>query len=149
MKEVKGDLWDFHKQGHWICITTNGTVRKDGCLVMGRGCALEAALKWPSLSKNLGDLVKINGNIPFILSGIRLITFPVKHEWHERGGYWLISQSAERVKRMLEENPGITELYIPRPGCGNGKLEWNTVKPELEKIFTDDRFIIISFPGED
>jgi len=149
MKEVKGDLWDFHKQGHWICITTNATIRKDGCLVMGRGCALEAALKWPYLSRHLGDFIKGYGNFPILLGEERIITFPVKHTWWEKAFIGLISQSAERVKKLVQAVPRVTKLYIPRPGCGNGKLEWSTVKPVLEKIFTDDRFIIVSFPGED
>lgn len=147
MKEVKGDLWKFHEADKWVCITTNGTVRKDGRLVMGRGCALEAALKFPDLSKYLGSLVKGFGNIPLVLEKQTIITFPVKYHWHEKANLNLIIQSAHMVKKIVDMME-LKELHIPRPGCGNGKLDWSVVKPELKKIFTDDRFIIVSFKGE-
>lgn len=36
-------------------------------------------------------------------------------------------------------------VYLPRPGCKNGGLDYNSqVKPILEKHLTDDRFRIIS-----
>lgn len=37
MKEAVGNLWDFHEQGKWIVITTNGSVNMAGYAVMGRG----------------------------------------------------------------------------------------------------------------
>jgi len=147
MIEIKGNLWNFYNKGHWICITTNGTIRKDGCLVMGRGCALEATKAWSGCAKLLGGLIKETGNIPYMFLDKKIITFPVKHAWHERANLRLIKESARSIKKIVN-NWRIKELYIPRPGCGNGKLDWEIVKPELEKIFTDDRFIIISFPGE-
>lgn len=51
MKEVYGDIWEYHKQGYWIVITTNGFVKKNGCAVMGRGVAKQAVTKYPSLPK--------------------------------------------------------------------------------------------------
>ena len=45
MIETSGNLWHFHTQGRWVVTTTNGSVRKDGCAVMGRGVAREAAAK--------------------------------------------------------------------------------------------------------
>ena len=40
MKEVKGDIWNFYNKGYWIVIPTNGTVKRNGEAVMGRGVAL-------------------------------------------------------------------------------------------------------------
>lgn len=38
MREINGsNIWDFYNKGFWIAITTNGTVKKNGEAVMGRG----------------------------------------------------------------------------------------------------------------
>jgi len=143
--EVKGNLWTFPADVR--VITTNGTVKRNGEAVMGRGCAAEAAQRWPTLPANLGDHLIMNGNIPcFFLDdgdGFDLITFPVKHQWHERADIELIEKSAvELVKLVLfEDNPTVV---MPRPGCGNGHLRWEDVRPLLEPIL-DDRFHVITF----
>jgi hypothetical protein len=58
-REITGDLWQLADFGHAdaVCITTNGYVRRDGHAVMGRGCALQAAKRWPLLPKVLGDIL--------------------------------------------------------------------------------------------
>lgn len=40
MKECQGNIWTYGAD--IIVITTNGTVRKDGACVMGRGVAQQA-----------------------------------------------------------------------------------------------------------
>ena len=41
MKEIKGNLWDFHDQGYFVCITTNGEINSKTPpeLIMGKGIA--------------------------------------------------------------------------------------------------------------
>ena len=51
MKEVFGDLWEFDGI---IAITTNGFVKRDRTCVMGRGCARQAAVRFPELPRKLG-----------------------------------------------------------------------------------------------
>ena len=36
---LAGNPYDFFEDGDVICVTTNAEVRKNGCAVMGRGCA--------------------------------------------------------------------------------------------------------------
>lgn len=144
MIEVTGNLWTFPADVR--CITTNGFVKKNGECVMGRGCAREAAKKLPQLPKLLGDFIKNNGNHVGWLYGSThgdiIFSFPVKHNWWERADLDLIARSAEEIKVAV---PGKRTVLIPRPGCGNGQLSWDDVKPVIEPILADDRFKIISF----
>lgn len=162
--EAKDSLWRFHNIGDWICITTNGFVKKNGEAVMGAGCALEAKRKYPLMPFRLGQYIKAHGNNAHIIYLpreidspdvllTRIITFPVKNNWYEKADLEIIKRSAQQVKGIWDNicynnNTGIpSKLYIPRPGCGNGKLDWADVKPILEPIF-DDRFVIISKENE-
>jgi len=145
MKEIRGNLWEYHSRGEWICITTNGYIRKDGRLVMGRGCAKEALQRIPEIAQKLGTLIKDYGNIPFEFPALKIISFPVKEHFRDKADPHLIESSAKAVKRIVEAHK-IEKIIIPRPGCGWGHLKWERVKPILEKVFTDDRFVVISFP---
>jgi hypothetical protein len=157
MIELKGDLWDFHKEGHWICITTNGTIKSNGSVVMGRGCVLELKRKFKGIEFLIGQQIKRLGNIPFVSNDDKIITFPVKHNWWEVADIDLIRASAKIIRGLVNGfgdsseysdyySPmlEINSLYIPRPGCGNGKLDWKDVKKVLEPIFDDERYIIIT-----
>ena len=145
MKEATGDLFELAK-GKVIVITTNGFVKNDGCAVMGRGCALQAARKWPELPKALGRELKQHGNkvFNFKVDGYKsLVTFPVKHKWFEEASLDLIRISALRLSNKAD-NWKWKEVFVPKPGCGNGGLDWEDVKPVLEE-FLDDRFTIVDF----
>ena len=142
MIEVTGNLWDYEADA--IVITTNGTVKKNGSAVMGRGCAFEAKQRFPGLDALLGArLTQANMNIPFILhqGPPALISFPVKHNWWEKADIDLIKQSAYTLAGLCAKDNAIV---MPRPGCGNGKLDWCDVRKVLEPIL-DDRFHVITF----
>lgn len=143
MKEVQGNLWTFPADVR--VITTNGTVKNNGEAVMGRGCAFEAKTRYRGLPKVIGAYLTVEGNHVHHLGrydDFELFTFPVKHQWMQQADPELIKQSAIE----LVEHIGILEskVVLPRPGCGNGKLRWEDVKPILEPIL-DDRFSVITF----
>ena len=146
MREAIGDLWDLARDnGGVILITTNGTIKKNGLGVMGRGVAWQAKTRYPNsdLERRLGDLLRSVGNVPGILTYQipPLISFPVKHNWWERADLELIARSARLVAEIAEyiDEP----FWLPRPGCGNGGLRWEQVKPVIEPIL-DDRFIVVT-----
>lgn len=165
MQEINVNLWDANADV--ICITTNGFVKKNGEVTMGAGCAKEAAQRHPSVPKALGDLVERKGNqLNFI--GIfsrytdedgeevqlnkmyRLYAFPVKHHWRDKADIDLIEASLRSLKELMDQETWY-KVALPRPGCGNGRLDWETeVKPLVEEIFGDnDNLMIVHFPEGD
>jgi len=130
MIEVKGNLWTY--KADWRAITTNGTVKKNGQCVMGRGCAREADLQY-GIAKMLGSHIKEHGNIVWAWPTEKLIFFPVKHNWYEKADIELIEKSTNSFLNMISAWPELT-FVIPRPGCGNGGLKWEEVRPILEPL---------------
>lgn len=165
MKEVTGNLWTY-KPADCVydndidnnivrVITTNGYVKNNGKAVMGRGCALEARNRFRDLDLILGEQITENGNnvrrlvtqhhnSNFPQQAITLVSFPVKHNWWEPADLALIERSAIQIANLAWRNGHWQHIIIPRPGCGNGQLNWSDVKPILEPIL-DDRFLIITF----
>ena len=143
MKEIKGNIWDFHDKGNWIVISTNGTITKSGKLVMGRGVALQAKERIKYIDSTLAYYIKQFGNKPVLLMGEKIITFPVKHNWFEKADLKLIEISAKSLIKSLNSMTFTQEdkIYLPRVGCMNGGLDWKDVKPILEK-YLDERFVV-------
>ncbi len=150
MKERRGNL--FNSKVDAVIITTNGFVKKDGTAVMGRGVAREAAQRWPFLPELLGAALIDSGNIVHwlasqsqVLAGYDgtydLVSFPVKHNWWEKADMDLIRFSAKQLIRLADKR-GWESVALPRPGCGNGRLDWVLVKSAIESIL-DDRFIVV------
>src|SRR5271163_955499 len=138
MIESSFDIWVYHNQpGNIVCITTNGFVKTNGQAVMGRGCALEAKQRFPDLPLRFGIYLKRQGNTAGYVfpSGHayddKLLVFPVKHNWWETADLGLIAKSRTFLCGEAIHNPDII-YHLPRPGCGNGKLDWETVEPYLE-----------------
>lgn len=143
MKEAFGNIWD-HWNADGICITTNGVVKDNGELVMGKGIALEARLRYPFLPSKLGALVRELGNRvhPIFTDNYSIFSFPTKHHYKDPSDIFLIKQSAIQLVKLVTDL-GLKKVYLPRPGCKNGGLEWNVVKEVLAPIL-DDRFIVIT-----
>jgi hypothetical protein len=143
MREVSGDLWWYHNRGEWIVVTTNGFVKNNGEAVMGRGCARQAARRFPELLKRLGSKLKEYGNHVHAFEDLRIITFPTKHVWYEKSDPDLIVSSAKELHK-LTRRLGLRRVYLPRPGCSNGKLNWKDVKPLISWL--PDKFVVVQWP---
>ena len=145
MMEVFGNLWVM--EADYRCITTNGTVKRNGEAVMGRGVALQAAKMDKGLAARLGASIKAHGNhvrpIAFNLTcqPELLIAFPVKHYWWERADLALIERSANELAEFAAQRPNKTFL-LPRPGCGNGGLLWDDVREVLEPILPPHVWVV-------
>lgn len=144
MKEIVGDL--FVQKADALCITTNGIVKKNGACVMGRGCALTAKTKWPQIQHILGDLLTKHGNHCYILLRVDqtdIVSFPSKSDWKANSELSLIECSCQELTTLANVYDW-KHIVLPRPGCGNGELRWEDIKPVLEQ-YLDDRFSVISY----
>lgn len=127
MIEFHGDLWKA--PADWRIITVNGTVKRNGEAVMGRGCARQASLRYPELTWELGQMLKSKPSAVFVFAHHKLITFPVKYEWYQKADLQLIKRSVSELLEIIETQ----YVYaMTRPGCNNGKLDWHDVKPLVE-----------------
>jgi len=140
MRESTGNLWDA--QPTFIrCVTTNGIVKRNGELVMGRGNALQAMQRYPQLPRILGSYVKTSGNMVYYLEQFNIASFPVKHNWRDMADIELIKKSCHQLNAMLDNLNRFA--ILPRPGCSNGRLDWETkVKPIISQILSDRVWVI-------
>lgn len=144
MLEIHGNIWDNWTADSWLGITTNGDVKRSGECVMGRGIALQVSKKFPEFPEKLGKSIQISGNVPLFFKNYRLFSFPVKHHWHEKASLTLIKASCEHLQDFMEKHK--FKMLLPKPGCGNGKLSWEEVKPVMEKYFKDnDNLVIVDY----
>lgn len=148
MIERAADLWT--EPADFRVITTNGSVRKDGCAVMGRGCARQAMHMYPQLPRMLGEMLQRHGNRVYffereqLAAPTGLFTFPVKHQWMETADLALISRSTVEFARQLLAS---ATYVMPRPGCGNGQLAWRDVQPIIAAL--PDNVVVVHFAGEE
>lgn len=151
MIEKIGNIWNTNCDV--IAITTNGIVKQNGELVMGKGIALQAKQRFSNLPKLWGELLLDFGNIPELAYYIDnklfrdpiknskiLVSLPTKHHWKDKSNIELIKESLHIIDYIINKDKTIA---IPRPGCSNGGLNWKDVKKEIEPLL-DDRFIIYS-----
>jgi len=143
MKQATGNLWTFPADAR--CITTNGAVTKSGLAVMGRGVAAQAKERWPGLPGILGELLQERGNHVADLwkptGRPLLVSFPVKHSWRQPADLALIERSCNELMD-LADRIGLRNIALPRPGCGNGGLDWAQVGPAIAPLL-DDRVTIV------
>lgn len=149
MTEVYGNLWTVSTE--WLCITTNGTLKKGGRCVMGAGCALQARKRFPDLDRHLGEKIRQKGNHVHYLGRINgtenrlLFSFPVKEHWREEADLNLIRRSCEELRALWLRAPSSPIVTIPRPGCGCGQLDYESVRPLLSEMLLEEAFQIITY----
>lgn len=150
MEVIKGNIWDYVAAGY-IVIPTNGVVKKNGENVMGAGLAKQVNEMYPETAKLLGELIIEYGNNSYLL-GVGVLrgfySFPVKHHWRQKADLTLIEESTKQLAHhvdRLRRSAGVhAQIFLPKVGCGNGKLNWSDVEPILDK-YLDDKFVVVDF----
>jgi hypothetical protein len=174
--EEKANIWEYLGKIP-ICIPTNGFVKSDGRLVMGRGLAQQARDKFKDLDLIWGKTVARYGNLPIPLISynrgfelFELISFPVKpvmgqnvlsrfkKNINQGAGDeypgWMCKADLEIIKKscrsllVLMEFYSLDKVVMPRVGCGNGELQWQDVKPVIEEILRDKVIVVDKIGGK-
>lgn len=137
-----------HKRGNMIAFETGDILSSSAqCLVntvncegfMGKGIAYQFKEKFPENNKNYVDACKSGnfsvGNVLFFSeNGKTIANFPTKDKWREKSKYSYIEDGLkDLVKGAVERK--ISSIAIPPLGCGNGGLNWNTVKTMITDTF--------------
>lgn len=135
-------------------ITTGDILRADAealvntvnCVgVMGRGIALQFKKAFPDnfkAYKSACDAKELKPGTMLVVNLNRLqnprfvINFPTKRHWK---GKSRIEDIESGLVALVDEvrSRGIESVAIPPLGCGLGGLDWNVVRPMIERAFED------------
>ena len=126
---INGNIFESPAQ---VIVNTVNTVG-----VMGKGIALAFKQRYPDMfvayremcEKNLltvGKLMLWNAPDHMVL------LFPTKENWRNPSKTDYIERGLQRfVNTYAEKN--ITSIAFPKLGCGNGELNWDDVRPVMER----------------
>lgn len=151
-----GDMWQALAHVDHFLVTTNSFLRRDGCLVMGRGMALQAVQRYPHLPQLfgedvrqccghlgiygviLGDSLTVEGvrgqagqMVPILESRIGL--FQVKTHFAEAAELRLIERSTKELYSLAIDRPK-QRFALNFPGIGNGRLSAMQVIPYIQNL---------------
>lgn len=109
--------------------------------VMGKGLAQAFREKYPSMFKAYKELCDNNqfsvGQLWLWRGGNQwVLNFPTKKHWRYPSKLEYIESGLVKFVANYESR-GIREISFPRLGCGNGGLNWEDVKPLMEKYLSN------------
>lgn len=145
IKYTTGDMFQSGAE----CLVN--TVNCEG--YMGKGIAYQFKLKFPENNKAYIKACKDKtlhvGTIhTFVENGITIVNFPTKDKWRENSKISYIETALDvLVERLPKLN--VKSVAIPPLGCGNGGLDWQTVKELIQKKLkpiADDFTVLIYEP---
>lgn len=126
---IEGDIFESPAQ---VIVNTVNTVG-----VMGKGLALSFKQRYPEMFERYKSvcekhLLTVGKLMLFYEPDHWLLLFPTKENWRNPSKLEYIEKGLMKfVQTYAEKN--ITSIAFPRLGCGNGELDWNTVKPLMER----------------
>lgn len=130
---IEGDIFESPAQ---VIVNTVNTVG-----VMGKGLALSFKQRYPAMFEKYKDacekhLLTIGKLMLFYEADHWLLMFPTKKDWRNPSKLEYIEKGLMKfVSTYDDEN--ITSVAFPRLGCGNGDLNWNDVKPIMERYLNN------------
>ena len=126
---LKGDLLSSPAQ---VLVNTVNTVG-----VMGKGIALQFKNKYPEMFKAYQKVCEKNlldvGMLYLWKSSEKwILMFPTKKHWRNPSKIEYIESGLKKFTDNYGQL-GIDSIAFPKLGCGNGGLNWEDVRPIMEK----------------
>lgn len=105
--------------------------------VMGKGLAKEFKRIYPDMFKNYQKYCESQdltiGKLQIYRTSNKwILNFPTKQSWRQASKLEYIEAGLKKFVNTYEAQ-GITSIAFPMLGCGNGNLDWQDVKPLMEK----------------
>jgi len=166
MRVLNLNIWDDRFDDHLRVIPINLGWRTDGCNVMGRGVARQAAERYPDLAAWLGERCRNMDRLgqtheqPYdiwvpVHDEAKLLFFPTKPldkiqphlSWKQRADLALVAASLRALTsevmqtRLRSARLERCDVVMPLVGCGNGGLDIDDVVPLLKTV-TEKRFTL-------
>ena len=147
---IQEELWKNPGFPGLIVITGNGTIGRNGKLIMGRGAAKQAKDRIKGIDRECGAIAR--AYVPLATStgysqyGFMIVreptdekigfgVFQVKWHYAENACLDMIERSAKLLNKYALENPD-TNIRMNFPGIGAGKLKFEEVEPIVVKELT-------------
>ena len=132
--EKEQDIFELSNKDNYYfvqCISSDFKMGKGIALEFNRvfNCKNELIKEFKNFKwENTGRCIKAKNSVVF-----HLIT---KNRYWDKPTYRTLKESIMELKTLcLGQN--IKKLVMPKIGCGLDKLQWNTVKENIIKIFND------------
>jgi O-acetyl-ADP-ribose deacetylase (regulator of RNase III) len=143
-KHVRGTTVIERRQGSVLDADAEAIVNTVNCVgVIGKGVALLVKRAYPQVYARYREACEAGevrpGRVLAVPTGRPgnpkyIINFPTKRHWRQpsrlddiRAG---LPALIEKVKEL-----GLRSVAVPALGCGNGGLDWDTVRPLIEEAF--------------
>ncbi|HBE20460.1 MAG TPA: Appr-1-p processing protein [Cyanobacteria bacterium UBA11149] len=134
------------KQGNLLEENVESLVNTVNCVgVMGKGIALQFKQAFPENFRQYEKACRIGEVKPGCMFTVPIgkvfypryiINFPTKNHWKGKSKLEDIKTGLKALVTEVQKL-GITSIAIPPLGCGNGGLDWGTVKPLIESAFAE------------
>jgi len=137
IRYTEGNLLDAHAEA------LVNTVNEVG--VMGKGIALMFSEAFPANTRAYEEActqrqVRVGHMFvtenPSLISPRWIINFPTKKHWRQPSRLEWIREGLRDLVRVIREKH-INSVALPPLGCGNGGLDWNLVRREIERTLAD------------
>ncbi len=126
---IEGDIFESPAQ---VIVNTVNTVG-----VMGKGLALSFKKRYPDMFESYKKVCEKHqlavGKLMLYKEADHwILLFPTKENWRNPSKLEYIEKGLMKFVNTYAEKH-ITSIAFPNLGCGNGELDWNSVRPLMEK----------------